>query len=60
MEIYRENTTRYLNSLCILSMFFSEPIYQMIKNYLPFSLLIPYLWGAFLGIIDNYIDWTIK
>lgn len=59
MEIYKENISQFLNGLGLISLFFFEPTYQFILYTLPYSLVIPMIWGGFLGVLDNYIDWEI-
>jgi len=60
MEIYRKNISAFLNFLFLFACFCIEPIYIMILTNFPFSFIIPFGFGAFMGTMDQYIDWTIK
>ena len=59
MEIYTENITKFLNLAFIILCISVDPIYIMILKFFPISLIIPLLFGAFMGIMDTTIDWTI-
>ena len=59
MEIYRENINLFLNMTFMLSLILIDPLWLVIKAYMPFSFLIPLVFGMWMGHMDQYIDWTL-
>lgn len=59
MEIYRENISYFLNCLGMMSLFLFEPTAEFIIYNLPYTFVIPMVWGLFIAIVDGMTDWNV-
>ena len=59
MKLYKENTGFFINMAFWTLAIFTDPIWMLIKEMGPVSLILPAIFGLLLGHWEVDIDWTL-